>query len=352
MVISYMFVLFAPFSFKTYNMKQIFTTLFISLSWSICFAQAPQGVPYQSAIRNSIGGILASQPVSLRFSIHDSLAVGTIVYQETHASTTNSQGIVSLNIGQGTPVTGTFEEVNWAKNNKFLQVEMIAAGGTTYTDLGTQQMMSVPFALHAENGFKPGTSLGEMLYWNGGNWTTIAPGNEGQILAFHDGAPRWEYRLDVGMTYQGGIIAYLLQNGDAGYDPNTPHGIIAAPFDQGSAIWGCYGTALVGADGINIGTGNQNTIDIMNGCTTVGIAARICGDLVMNGYSDWYLPSKDELNKLFINKNDIGNFSSDSYWSSSEYNYVFVWSQNFTTGLQDFGYNKNNAYHVRAVRSF
>lgn len=114
-------------------------------------AQAPQGIPYQSALRNSSGGSLMNQIVTLRFSIRDSLATGSIVYQETHTGTTNAQGLISVNIGQGTPVTGSFVQINWSKNPKFLQIEMNPGGGMTYTDLGTQQMMSVPFALYSNS---------------------------------------------------------------------------------------------------------------------------------------------------------------------------------------------------------
>ena len=131
-------------------MKKILLFLLGICLMTKLFAQAPQGIPYQSAMRNSSGGILANQSVSIRFSIHDSAITGAIVYQETHASTTSSQGIVSLTIGQGTAVTGTFTGINWGHNSKFLQVEMNVTGGSSYVDLGTQQMMSVPYALFAE----------------------------------------------------------------------------------------------------------------------------------------------------------------------------------------------------------
>ena len=158
--------------------------------------------------------------------------------------------------------------------------------------------------------------------------------------------------IAIGESYQGGKIAYILQVGDIGYDANVQHGLIAAPSDQGIAEWGCYGTALSGADGIAIGTGAQNTLDIINGCSTAGIAARVCGDLVLGGYSDWYLPSRDELNQLYINRVAIGGFADLMYWSSTEYDSYGAWTQKFGCGIQGDLYKSYNYSNVRAVRSF
>ena len=153
----------------------------------------------------------------------------------------------------------------------------------------------------------------------------------------------------IGENIYGGIIFYI--------DGTGQHGLVCAPTDQGIRIaWGCYGAAIAGADGTAIGIGNQNTIDIMAGCATLGIAAQLCRDLVLGSYDDWYLPSKDELNLLWLNRVVIGGFSVanySSYWSSSEYSIAYAWLQNFINGTQFYdnkGYSQD--HYVRAIRTF
>lgn len=126
-------------------MKKLYATLGLFIA-SFLSAQVPQAFSYQTIAFNATGAPIANGNVALRISILDNSATGTVLYTETQNKTTNSKGLVNLNIGQGTPTTGNFGGINWGTNTKFVKVEMDPAGGSNYTNVGVNQLMSVPYS--------------------------------------------------------------------------------------------------------------------------------------------------------------------------------------------------------------
>lgn len=152
----------------------------------------------------------------------------------------------------------------------------------------------------------------------------------------------------IGGSELGGIIFYIDETGQ--------HGLVCALVDQSTgADWGCLGTSITGADGISNGTGNQNTTDIINGCLSGEFAAKICYNLDLNGYTDWFLPSKNELGLIWqnIKSKGLGGISLNPYWSSSEYTAYEAWGLDFNTGTYTIYAKSNpNPIYVRAIRAF
>ena len=160
----------------------------------------------------------------------------------------------------------------------------------------------------------------------------------------------------IGEAYLGGKLAYILKVGDPGYDPEIVHGIIAAEIDNPVKDWGCAGTFLAGANGTAIGTGLQNTNDIINLCTSTTNAANYSAALTLNGYSDWFLPSKDEMLLLYNARTQIGGFATNGWYvTSSQFSNNFVWILDFATNPTQgrlHGDWKDWALSSRAIRYF
>jgi hypothetical protein len=391
------------------------------------FGQSPEGFKYQAVVRDA-GTILTNQAVGIQMTIQQGSIGGTVVYTETFAKTTNGFGLVNLEIGTGT-TTDDFTTIDWSDGTYFIETAVNVTGGTTYVVMGTSQLMSVPYALHAKtagNGIstaqaneitantakvgltiEQSTALSNTSNTNTGDQdiagittntsaitaieseqqtqnTSITdllveltalksrvalleriPYNPGGTV--QDNLDNGVAILDLlehitvdelyGITYEGGLIFYVNETDGTG--------LVAAPTDQanidiGRAVWGCYGTLIDGADGVAIGTGAQNTLDILAGCNETGTAAKICADLVLNEKEDWFLPSKDELNAIYtkLYLNGFGGLANTLYWSSTESGESSsALAQIFDYGLQydveKFAIPiKSDTYCVRAVRAF
>ena len=193
---------------------------------------------------------------------------------------------------------------------------------------------------------------GQIQVYNGTSWTNMIGGTAAV-------AP-----YTIGQAALGGVIAYILQSGDPGYDASVQHGLVASTANQSLSIpWSNNQTiTTTGATGTAIGTGlaNTNTIITIQGVTATSYAAGLARAHDGGGYTDWYLPSFDELKKLYINRVAIGNFQANWYWSSTESNLEDVHNNNvkYAARIVAFFYDgessmhKNNSIPVRAIRAF
>ena len=175
------------------------------------------------------------------------------------------------------------------------------------------------------------------------SYTNLSRENQCAIQESFSTNTNWPYEwfctFEVGDLAEGGIVFYVDESGQ--------HGLVAAMEDLGEYEWGCFGTELSGADGTSIGTGYQNTLDIVSGCSETPIAASEALAFMSDGYDDWYLPSENELLQIY---NSIDGLSG-VYWSSSEYNYIGAFVVNWYNAASP-SFSKNNSYNVRVIRAF
>ena len=181
-------------------MRKLFTILTALLFTASMFlpqllsAQSPDKMSYQAVIRDSSLELITNTAIGMQISILQGSASGTAVYVETQNPTTNANGLASIEIGTGTVQTGNLATIDWANGPYFIKTETDPNGGTAYTITGTSELLSVPFALHANEtdpSVPQGTSPGEMQYWNGTEWVIVEAGDDGDILTFVNNKPTW-----------------------------------------------------------------------------------------------------------------------------------------------------------------
>jgi hypothetical protein len=180
-------------------MKKILSFLAAIIITSNLFAQAPQKMSYQAVIRNASNNLVVNAPVKMRISILQGSATGTSVYSELHSTTTNANGLVSIEIGAGTSPTGTFSSINWGNGTFYLKTETDPTNGTNYSIEGTSQLLSVPYALHSGNGVRGVSTSGDTLFLDNGKKFLI-PGIKD---------------LNAPPTLNNGLVAYYPFNGNS-----------------------------------------------------------------------------------------------------------------------------------------
>lgn len=206
----------------------LFALVFVSGT----YAQAPKGINYQAVARNAQGIIIPSQAINVRFSILDGTLTGTIIYQESHSTTTNIVGLFTLVIGKGTPTLGTFAAINWAApSEKYLKVEIAPNAGGTYEVQGVTQLLSVPYALYAE---KTTLVAGTGINITNGN-TISATGTPnytaGNAINISGNTISAAYQAGAGVNITGPVISHAMQAG-TGINITGPvisHNLVAGP---------------------------------------------------------------------------------------------------------------------------
>lgn len=265
----------------------LLTSLASMLIGSSMFAQSPNKMSYQAVVRDGSDALIANKPVGMQISVLKGSANGTAVYVETQSANTNANGLVSLEIGAGTVQSGDFAAINWAEGPFFIKVETDPAGGSNYTITGTSELMSVPYALHA-NEVDPtvpkGTQVGQMQYWDGSEWKVVSPGAEGSVLTLVNGVPTWKV--------QGGVEEGFVVNPTTGrtwMDRNLGASAVATSSDDANAYGDLYQWGR-GADGHQIRT--SNTTETLSSSDTPGH-----GDFIINASTpfDWRVPQNDNL---------------------------------------------------------
>ena len=175
-------------------LKRLNRFIILFLLLSTAKAQPPQRFSYQAVLRNASNALLSNQAIGMRISILQASASGTASYVETHTTTTNAQGLINLEIGGGTVVSGSLSGINWLTGAYFVKTETDPAGGTNYSLFSTSRLQSVPYAMHAStagNGVANGTANNQIMYWNGSSWIALNPGVNGQVLTMCNGVLTW-----------------------------------------------------------------------------------------------------------------------------------------------------------------
>jgi hypothetical protein len=344
--------------------KRILTTAILLLLACNLFAQAPQKMSYQAVIRNTSNTLVSNQSIGMRISILQGSPSGSAVYQETQSPTTNINGLASIEIGAGTIISGTFSAIDWSAGPYFVKTETDPAGGTNYTISGTTQLLSVPYALHANSAnendpvFNASVASG-ITASDTANWNNHTDSTDIANMGYVAGLVKYQ----VGDFAQGGVVFYVDETGQ--------HGMVVAKNDVPTIRWfaGTYGKTR--ADGNGNYAGAANTIIIIGAQIALGddgnpYAAATCNELqITEGtttYSDWYLPTSEELELIGVNypiidatstANGGTNLLNSPYWSSSEASntdaHAVVITPGGTTVLT---INKAATFEIRAVRRF
>jgi hypothetical protein len=284
---------------------------------------SPDPFSYNNVARGYGNVPLAKRLISVQFKILRSSALGPIAYVESYQTSTNYFGIYELSLGNGTPQTGSFEKIDWNRNNYFLQVSIDTSGGSRYESIGEVTMLHMPSSYYGKiaNDRRPGF----MHY--------------------------------IGELSEGGVIFDIWKDA-----LGKEHGLVAALDDQTDSIyWSNIDTKAVGPTARSMSNGSDNTTAIISERGHSNSAARLCRNYKNGVYHDWYLPSVAEMNLLYYNRNKVKKafaicghpIGAFFYWTSTEYSDANSWTfANLGLPSNDFIYSKYVTMSVRAIRAY
>ena len=308
--------------FKKQNFPFLFCFLLNSFALSI-WAQTPQKLSYQAVLRDAGNALLTSTNLGVEVSVLQGGANGSIVYSESHNTSTNTQGLFTLEIGSGYVISGSFSAINWANGPFFVRTEIDPNGGSSYSLSSTSQLLSVPYALHAKTA--------ESLVGGGSG--------AGGLQHF------------IGEAFGGGIVFDVWKDANG-----VEHGLIIDLTEITFAQFGLGSFVFSNSSW----DGQANTNHIMTLTSDTNIAAAFAFNSSRNGFNDWYLPSVQELQVLWNHYRLVAQSLSQTtgatllmpnyYWTSTTDQHD-PYAFSFTDGSAQ-RLSRNSFLTVRAIRSF
>lgn len=327
---------------------------------------------YQAVIFDADGQIVQDGTVGVQVSILQGSSSGTAVYVERHQKLTNTNGLLTLEIGGGTVQAGTYGDIDWSTGPYFFKTETDPEGGTNYSLTGVNQMLSVPYALHAKtvemesdptfsSSVASNITAADTAKWSNKQDQLTAGANitiSGNTISAtaSSGGGTSSNSFYLGQDTLGGIVYFLYYDSS-----NEPHGLIVNKSQQSNTKW------LNDNSVINCNSsydGWKNTLFMTNGDSPARDYVAQLNTNKDEGFSDWYIPAYFELfllfhNGFFVDKTaddiscdglNIGGISGSYYWCSTE-DYLKARALNFKTGAME-SKTKTEGHFVRAIRKF
>ena len=347
-----------------------FTPLLFLLITASVFSQSPQKMSYQAVIRDASNTLVSNQSVGMQISILQTTTTETAVYTETHTVTANINGLISLEIGTGS-TSDNFSTIDWSAGPYFIKTETDPTGGNSYTIIGTSQLMSVPFALYAktsENGItsdqadaivantaKTGITTQQATDITSNNAKTGITTVQSDAIEVNTAKTSMVLGITAETALVGNTVTITTVQSEA-IIANTAKVSYIQPTYELNTFYAALGGYVIdinsdGKHGVVLAMKDQGYDNWYNANNLLNNPDN--HDTEGAQFRDWRLPSKRELNLMYLSylNGNPTNLAGATYWSSSEFKFDYAWLHYFFSGQQD-DVNKVNPYNIRVVRSF